>query len=176
MNIKDFEKHEKDFIRELGEALENLLNEAGLKMRDTTKELQKETNSYASGKLRNSTDFSLKKEKRESFIVFGANAKNKGYQYGIVQEFGRPSGTYPNIKDLSKWVKRKAQLGHLILEKELGKTRKKRIDTLTYLIARSIYKKGFEGKFFYKKGFEAGSNLFAKKINNVIEKVFKKVS
>ena len=82
--------------------------------------------------------------------------------YGIFQDKG-VSGTekkyntpysykskMPPIKPLAKW----AQSRNIRLRDEQGKYKKGNYNTIGYLIARSIYKKGIKPSLFFTKPFE----------------------
>lgn len=169
---EQFASQNRNFLRLLRQEIETVFNRAGIAMVKETRSLQDSNKNYASRRLSNSTNYKLKTTKLRKTLTFGANAKSKGYPYGIVQEFGRKAGAWPNIGSIEKWVRRKVRLGHMQLTKELGKNNKSRIKTLTFLIARAIKNNGIKGKFYYQKGFLEGNKLFAKEMQNVVERAF----
>ena len=85
-------------------------------------------------------------------------------EYGVYQDKG-VSGTekkyntpysykskMPPIKPLADWAKSK----NIRLRDEQGKYKKGNYNTIGYLIARSIYKKGIKPSLFFTKPFEQG--------------------
>ena len=69
-----------------------------------------------------------------------------------------PSSDGPFVKSLSKWIKQKGIR---------GRDKKGRFITnqsLSYLIARSIYKKGIRATMFFTKPFERGLDLYGDEI------------
>jgi hypothetical protein len=156
-------------LKQLDLAVEKLLNQAGIKMVETVRDLQDKNKNYATRNLSNKTNYKIK----NNVLTFGSNAASNGYNYGIVQEFGRKKGKFPNFGAIIEWVEKKVQLGHMTLDKKLGRTIQTRIHNLAYIIALSIKNKGIKGKFFYKQAFEAGNTLFLSKFNEVMTEVFK---
>ena len=66
------------------------------------------------------------------------------FLYGAVQEFGRrPGQKAPPSKALEGWVRRKL------------KPKPREVKGLAFVIARSIGRKGFKGKFFFRGAAEA---------------------
>lgn len=169
---EQYKKSIKDFQDNIKIELRKLFNKTGIKMVSKTRKLQDQNNNYATRSLSNKTNYRIKENKNSTILSFGSNAKNKGFEYGLVQEFGRKKGKFPNIKSIAKWVRKKVSLGHIKLDKELGRNQGKRIDTLTFLIARAIKEKGIKGKFYYFKGFENGSKYFNENIDKIILKAF----
>jgi hypothetical protein len=165
-------------LKEIDGKLNTLLNQAGIIMVETTRGLQDRHNNYATRNLSNKTNYRIK----GNTLTFGSNASNNGYAYGLVQEFGRKAGKWPNITAIEKWVRRKVQLGHLKINKLQGRTSRTRLSAkqrresqirgIAFIIARAIKKKGSKGRFYYKKGFEAGVELYGKKLNDIIIKAF----
>ena len=156
-------------IKNLSSELEKLSNRIGSKMVSTTRKLQDDGDNYATRRLSDLTNYKLGK----GVLTFGSNASKNGYNYGLVQEFGRKPGKFPNIVALEKWVKRKVMLGHMDLDPKLGSNKAKQVKTLAFLIGRSLKAKGSKGKFFYQKGFEAGLELLVPGIDKAIKEVFK---
>jgi len=85
-------------------------------------------------------------------------------EYGLYQDKG-VSGTQkkyntpysytskmPPIKPLAEWAKTK----NIRLRDEQGKYKKGNYNTIGYLIARSIYRKGIKPSLFFTKPFEQG--------------------
>ena len=73
--------------------------------------------------------------------------------HAIVQEFGRRPGKFPPEFPIARWITRKrAVFGAAIKEFGGGAKGLRRI---TFLVRRKIAKKGFPGKFFFKKAEEA---------------------
>ena len=85
-------------------------------------------------------------------------------EYGLYQDKG-VSGTQkkyntpysykskmPPIKPLAEWAKTK----NIRLRDEKGKYKKGNYNTIGYLIARSIYRKGIKPSLFFTKPFEQG--------------------
>ena len=85
-------------------------------------------------------------------------------EYGLYQDKG-VSGTQkkyntpysyksdmPPIKPLAEWAKAK----NIRLRDEQGKYKKGNYNTIGYLIARSIYRKGIKPSLFFTKPFEQG--------------------
>jgi len=85
-------------------------------------------------------------------------------EYGLYQDKG-VSGTekkyntpysykskMPPIKPLAEWAKTK----NIRLRDEQGKYKKGNYNTIGYLIARSIYRKGIKPSLFFTKPFEQG--------------------
>jgi len=58
----------------------------------------------------------------------------------------------PPIKPLAEWAKTK----NIRLRDEQGKYKKGNYNTIGYLIARSIYRKGIKPSLFFTKPFEQG--------------------
>ena len=158
------------FFADLEKEGDKLLNLAGIKMVATTRGLQDTNKNYATRRLNDLTNYKISGK----VLTFGSNAKNKGYSYGLVQEFGRRKGKWPNIGDIEKWVKKKIMLGHIKLKnpEKLGNTRAKQLKTLAFLISRKIKNKGVKGRFYYKAGFESGLKLFNSNINEFIQRAF----
>jgi hypothetical protein len=69
-----------------------------------------------------------------------------------------PSSDGEFVKSLSKWIKKKGIKGR----DEKGRFIKDK--TLSYLIARSIYKKGIRATLFFTKPFERGLDLYGDEI------------
>lgn len=169
---QQYDESVKANILKINSGIEKLLNSAGIKMKTTTKQLQKVNNNYNTGRLRELTNFDLKEKKDSWLLTFGSNASSNGYNYGIVQEFGHKAGKWPHIGVLKEWVVNKARLGHLTIDKKLGRTQDIRIDNLTFLIARAIKENGIEGRYYYRNGLFAGNELFIKELNKTILKAF----
>jgi len=166
-------------LKEIDNNIDTLLNQAGIKMVETTRSLQDKKKNYATRSLSNKTNYRITGQT----LTFGSNATNKGYAYGLVQEFGRKKGKWPNIGDIENWVKRKVQLGHLKIDSSpslKGKARvsarqrkENQIRGIAFIIARALKNKGMKGKFFYQKGFQAGVELYGQKLNKIIIEAFK---
>ena len=69
----------------------------------------------------------------------------------------------PPVKPLAKWAKSK----NIRLRDEQGKYQKGNYQTIGYLIARSIYRKGIKPSLFFTKPFEQG---FKKLPDELVEK------
>lgn len=110
------------------------------------------------------------------YKIQGSKIKFEGEEYGLYQDQGvrgaesyyadkatsgspfkykqHPSSDGPFVKSLSKWIKQKGIR---------GRDKKGRFITnqsLSYLIARSIYKKGIRATLFFTKPFERGQELY----------------
>ena len=155
-------------IDNLNKAVNLALNRAGVLMVETVRELQDKNKNYATRRMSNLTVYKVDK----NILTFGSNAKNKGFYYPFVQEFGRDKGKFPNITDLKKWVQKKISLGHMSLNKKLGKNKTKQVNSLAFLVARKIAEKGVKGKFYYQKAFLKGVELFDIELEKGIKKVF----
>lgn len=96
-------------------------------------------------------------------------------EYGVYQDKG-VSGTQkkyntpfsykskmPPIKPLADWAKAR----NIRLRDEQGKFKKGNYNTIGYLIARSIYRKGIKPSLFFTKPFE---RAFSKLPNELVEK------
>ena len=124
----------------------------------------------ASGKLYQSLGYKIQ----------GSKVKFESLQYGVYQDRGvrgsesyyadkatsgspfrykhHPSSDGPFAKSLSKWIKQKGIR---------GRDKKGRFITnqsLSYLIARSIYKKGIRATMFFTKPFKRGLDLYGDEI------------
>ena len=124
----------------------------------------------ASGRLYNSL----------SYKIQGGKVKFEGLEYGLYIDQGvrgaeghyadeatsgspfkykhHPSSDGPFAKSLSKWIKKKGIR---------GRDKKGRFITnqsLSYLIARSIYKKGIRATLFFTKPFERGLDKYGDEI------------
>jgi len=168
--FEQYSKSMKKFLTVLDANMGKLMNRAGIEMVETTRTLQDDNNNYATRNLSNKTNYKVK----GNTLTFGSNATSKGYAYGLVQEFGRKKGTWPNIGAIEKWVKKKIMLGHMTIKdpRKLGKNRSAQIETLAFLIARKIKDSGTKGRFSYKIGFERGARIFNKELEIVILKAF----
>ena len=115
-----------------------------------------------------------------SYKIKGTNVNFEGLQYGTYQDQGvrgaeghyadkatsgspfkyrhHPSSDGEFVKSLSKWIKKKGIKGR----DEKGRFIKDK--TLSYLIARSIYKKGIRATLFFTKPFERGLDLYGDEI------------
>jgi len=110
------------------------------------------------------------------YKIQGSKIKFEGEEYGLYQDKGvrgaesyyadeatsgspfkykhHPSSDGPFAKSLSKWIKQKGIR---------GRDKKGRFITnqsLSYLIARSIYKKGIRATLFFTKPFKRGQELY----------------
>ena len=108
--------------------------------------------------LYNSLDATVKAMPNSILIEFEMN------EYGLYQDKG-VSGTekkydtpysykskMPPIKPLAEWAKAR----NIRLRDEEGKFKKGNYQTIGYLIARSIYRKGIKPTLFFTKPFEQG--------------------
>jgi len=156
------------FLQISNEKINLLLGRTGEKMKSATLTRMEETNNYASGRLRQTVNYTIDGKT----LIFGANAKNKGFPYANVVEFGRRPGTYPNMDAILKWVKRKVLLGHINLSNVQGKTLEKKQENLAWMVSNKIARKGIEGRFPFKFGFEEGLKFFENEINKIIVEAF----
>jgi len=111
-----------------------------------------------SKELYNSLDATVKAMPNSILVEFEMN------EYGLYQDKG-VSGTekkydtpysykskMPPIKPLAEWAKAR----NIRLRDEEGKFKKGNYQTIGYLIARSIYRKGIKPTLFFTKPFEQG--------------------
>jgi len=63
--------------------------------------------------------------------------------YGYAVEFGQPPGTRPPVDELEYWVIRKLGVDPAAAQ------------GVAYAIAETIYRKGTQGAFMFKRGFDA---------------------
>lgn len=183
--LKDFSKDIEEKLRKLDSELDILFNNAGLTMRKETRKLMKDSNSYATRRLSNNTNFDYKKTKGNRIITFGSNAKQDGFAYGAVYEFGRKKGkgiSKAGQENFVKYLKKKIMLGHFDKIDVGRKSKRGRLGTkerrenilkgIAFLFSQKVKKHGMEGKFFYQKGFLAGNKYINDNINNLIVGVF----
>jgi len=169
MDIKQqFSENVKEQLKLLDKKIDNLLALTGIKMVEEVRRLQDVNNNYATRRLSNHTNYKIKNHT----LTFGSNASSNGYNYGLVQEYGRKPGTWPYFLAIYAWIEKKVRLGHMTLEKSLGKNYAARVGQLTFLISAKIKAKGIKGKFFYKKAFELGNEFFLGRFNSVMIEVF----
>ena len=167
---KQFSKSVKERLAIFDKELDKLLNQTGIKMVKEVRTLQDVNQNYASRELSNKTNYLI----QGTTLTLGSNATSPtGYNYGLVQEFGRKPGKWPNFEAIYDWVDKKVKLGHMSLSEDLGKDYNHRVGQLAFLISAKIKAKGIKGKFFYKKAFEIGEEFLISKLVNVITDVFK---
>ena len=118
-------------------------------------------NSKASGKLYDSL----------SYRIEGNNVKFESEEYGLYQDQGvkgknsnyienkntpfKYTNKMPPSKPFEKWIKQKGIKGR---DKKTGRFITNQ--SLSYLIARSIYNKGIRATMFFTKPFERGIELY----------------
>lgn len=92
----------------------------------------------------------------------GVNGKLK--QYGSRFSF---KDKMPPIKPLAEWAKKK----NIRLRDDKGKFKKGNFNTIGFLIARSIFKKGIKPSLFFTKAFNMGvDRLIGKDLGIAIDK------
>lgn len=116
-----------------------------------------------------------------SYKIQGSKVKFLSNKYGVYQDQGvrgaeghyadkatsgspfkyrhHPSSDGEFVKSLSKWIKKKGIKGR---DKKTGRFITDK--SLTYLIARSIYRKGIRATLFFTKPFERGLDLYGDEI------------
>lgn len=102
----------------------------------------------ATGSLRGSLQ-SLAKERENSYSI-----KIEGNQYGLAVDKGRAPGRFPNIGDIADWIRNKPIS---IRDIRTGKFKTKTdssINSLAYVIGRSISQKGIKPTNFISDAIE----------------------
>jgi hypothetical protein len=89
-------------------------------------------------------------------------------EYSTAVEFGRTPGTWPDIKAIQWWVKRKKIAGTYSIKtrRRTGnkQTKEQQDKQVAFLIGRKIYNKGIDPKPFMRPSYEQWSKVFEQRL------------
>lgn len=112
-----------------------------------------------SGRLKNSIGSEVREEGIGSVIgKVGSSLKDE--EYPAVMEFGREPGSMPPPDALVRWVHVKGLAGvrSIKTHRRLGGKKQQADEDMqvAWMIARAIARRGIKGRFYMKRGLEAG--------------------
>ena len=136
------------------------LTDFGQKIVDNYK-AELEACGYQDGQLYRTLSYSVKMNNTSWLISISLE------EYWKYIEYGRRPGKMPPIDVIEKWINVRQIIPHSMTLKS-GKTVIPSVKQLSFLIARSIGKRGIQQRPFFKQSFEAAKREYLAKIEEAI--------
>ena len=137
------------------------LNDFGQKIVDNYR-AELEACNYQDGQLYRTLSYSVKMGNNSSWLISISLE-----EYWKYIEYGRRPGKMPPVSAIENWIKVKQIIPHSMTLKS-GKTVIPTIPQLSFLIARSIGRRGIAPKPLFQKSFEAAKQQFMQVIKDAI--------
>ena len=137
------------------------LNDFGQKIVDNYR-AELEACNYQDGQLYRTLSYSVKMGNNSSWLISISLE-----EYWKYIEYGRRPGKMPPLDVIEKWINVRKIIPHSMTLKS-GKTVIPSVKQLSFLIARSIGRRGIAPKPLFKKSFEAAKQQFMQVIKDAI--------
>ena len=137
------------------------LTEFGQKIVDNYR-VELEACNYQDGQLYRTLSYSVKMDNNSSWLISISLE-----EYWKYIEYGRRPGKMPPLDVIEKWINVRRIIPHSMTLKS-GKTVIPSVKQLSFLIARSIGRRGIAPKPLFQKSFEAAKQQFIQVIKDAI--------